>query len=678
MLIVGIDTGGTFTDLVVLDDEAGEVKVTKVPSNPQNPGAALLEGLEALGVAPERVRRMVHGTTVATNALLERKVGRTGLLVTEGFRDVVEFGRGRRLAPWSMFDPSFVRPEPLVPRKLRLELRERILADGTVLVPLDEKDVERAAEELRRAGVEAVAVGFLHSYLDDAHERLAGEVLRRVMPSVPVSLSAEVVPEYREFERFSTAVLNAALIPVMDGYTHQLEQGLAGSGYAAPFYLMSSSGGIMTLETSRRLPIRTLLSGPVGGVVGSVYLARHAGFADLITCDMGGTSTDVCLVRGLQPETVPDRVVAGMPLKTPQVDINTVGAGGGSIAWLEEGRFLHVGPQSAGAEPGPACYGLGGTDPTVTDANVVLGRLNPSATLGHRIHLRRDLAHKAVKGLASALGVTSVHEAAEGIVRLAVTRMVSAIREISLERGYDPRDFVFVPFGGAGPMHAAQVAEELHMERVLVPLYAGNTSALGLLCSDLRRDYARTVMRPLSGLGADAMAEVWRELQGQADADLAADGFGAAARRFERSLDLRYVGQAFELNLPLEGERPAPEDIAAAFHQRHAQRYGHSDPQGAIEVVNLRLSAFGTVSTPTLRPVAATASSLGEALLERRLVYFGGSEVSCPVYQRERLPEGAAFDRPAIVEEFGATTVVPPGWGVELDRLGNLLMQRGS
>jgi len=673
MFIVGIDVGGTFTDLTAVDAATGRVVVTKVPSRPRNEAAAVLEGLDALGIAARDVRRLVHGTTVGTNAVLERRGARVAVLTTAGFRDLIEIGRTKRNIP-ALFVPTFVRPKPVVERKHRFEVVERLAADGSVLVPLDAASVEAALDAAMGSGAEAIAVCLLHAYLNPAHERTIADTAKGRCPGVPVSCSADVVAEYREFERFSTTVLNAYLQPLMDAYLGGLEQRLRAVGYAHGILTVASSGGMMTTETARRLPIKTIFSGPAGGVSQACFVGGACGVSDLITYDMGGTSTDVCLVRNLTPLATSDGTVGAFPVKVPQIDMHTVGAGGGSLAWLDVDGSLQVGPRSAGATPGPAAYGLGGTEPTVTDANVVLGRIGTTRRLGGSIALDASLAHRAVAGLAERMsGAMTVDALAEGIVRIAVARMTSAIREISIQRGHDPRDFTLVAFGGAGPMHALALADEIGIPRVLVPRHPGNFSALGLLASDIKHDDVRTRVGPLRDRWP-LLAGLFAEMEGGARRQLELEGFETGQQRMRRSLDLRYRSQAFELNLEL-GDEPLA-TLEAAFHERHRAMYGHADPTAVIELVNARVSAYGVVARPATERYQSGAASLDAALIERRPVRFDGAVHDCPVWERERLPADAELRGPAIVEEFGATTVVPPGWGGAVDAYGNLRFER--
>jgi N-methylhydantoinase A len=675
MFVVGVDVGGTFTDLTAVDEATGRVVVTKVPSRPLAEGAAVLAGLATLGIAGRDVRRLVHGTTVGTNAVLERRGARVAIVTTAGFRDLIEIGRTKRNIP-ALFVPTFVRPKPVVERTHRFEVTERLAADGTVLMPLDAAGVERALDGVLAAGAEAVAVCFLHAYINAAHERAVADALKGRRPGLPVSCSAEVVPEYREFERFSTTVLNAYLQPLLDEYLTGLEERLLATGYAHGVLTVGSSGGMMTTDTARRLPIKTIFSGPAGGVSRACFAGATAGVRSFITYDMGGTSTDVCLVHELAPVMTSDSMIGAFPVKVPQLDMHTVGAGGGSIAWLDVDGSLQVGPRSAGAAPGPAAYGLGGTEPTVTDANVVLGRIGGARRLGGSITIDPGRARAAVAALGEQMGGRlTVEGLAEGIVTIAVARMTSAIREISIQRGPDPRDFTLIAFGGAGPMHALAMAVEIGLPRVLVPRHPGNFSALGLLASDIKHDDVRTRVGPLREQ-LPALAEAFDEMAAAAQRRLELEGFAPAEQRLVRSVDIRYRGQAFELNVAVS-EPWAAEAIEADFHRQHRATYGHANPGAPVELVNARLIAYGLVAKPAAEPHRSATTGLDEALVERRPVWFGGHRHDCPVWERERLPRRAELRGPAIVEEFGATTVVLPGWCGVVDDDGNLLFEQG-
>ena len=674
MFIVGIDVGGTFTDLTAVDSGTGRVVVTKVPSRPRHEAAAVLAGLAALGIASADVRRLVHGTTVGTNAVLERRGARVAVITTAGFRDLIEIGRTKRNIP-ALFVPTFVRPKPVVERKHRFEVPERLGADGAVLVPLDAARVEAAVDAALGADCEAIAVCFLHSYLNPAHERAVADAAKGRRPGLPVSCSADVVAEYREFERFSTTVLNAYLQPLMDSYLTGLEERLLATGYTHGVLTVASSGGMMTTETARRLPIKTIFSGPAGGVSQACFVGATAGVRDFITYDMGGTSTDVCLVRDLAPLTTSDGMIGAFPVKVPQLDMHTVGAGGGSIAWVDVDGSLQVGPRSAGAAPGPAAYGLGGVEPTVTDANVVLGRMAGRRRLGGSIAIDAGRAREAVTGLASRLGGSlGVEALAEGVIRIAVVRMTSAIREISIQRGHDPRDFTLIAFGGAGPMHALALAEEMDIRRVLVPRHPGNFSALGLLASDIKHDDVRTRVGPLRER-LPLLAQLFAEMEDSAARQLELEGFAAAQQLRRRSLDLRYRGQAFELNVAVDDALDL-DTIEASFHVQHRSAYGHASPGATVELVNARLASHGLVSKPAPQRYRSASPSMDAALVERRSVWFNGAPHDCPVWERDRLPDAAPVHGPAIVEEFGATTVVPPGWRGITDEHGNLRLER--
>jgi N-methylhydantoinase A len=673
MVVVGIDVGGTFTDLTEIDEETGGVRVTKVASTPGDGARAVLGGLE--GIAdPRAVRRIVHGTTVATNAIIQRRGARVALVTTAGFRDLIEIGRTKRNIP-ALFNPTFVRPKPPVPRPLRFEVPERILHDGRVLRPLEEGALERLAGDIRPHGPEAFAVCLLFSYAHPGHERRVARALERAFPGVPVSISSEVVPEYREFERFSTTVFNAYIQPLMERYLESMEKRLLAAGYRPGVLTVGSSGGALTVDAARRLPIKTIASGPAGGVSQAIFVARSIAAPDLITYDIGGTSTDVCLISDFAPSVTTESLLAGFPVKTPQIDIKSVGAGGGSIAWVDVDGSLQVGPQSAGAEPGPACYGRGGREATVSDANLLLGRLGATRPLGGTIRPDPSLAAGAVGRLAERLGGFDAHRLAEGIIRIMVARTVSSIREITIQRGHDPRDFALMAFGGAGGMHAIPTAEELGIARIIVPRFPGNFSALGVAASDIKVDAVRTCIAPLAGDALPRLRGLFAEMRAAAGQQLQEDGFAPAGIRWVHALDLRYLGQAFELSLPVEPGALSVEGAARAFHARHLQMYGHASEEAAVEVVNARLTAFGLVTKPPLARYSSPARRLAEALVEERPVYFDGRFAPCPVYERERLPEGARFDGPAVVEEFGSTAIVFPGWRAEVDEFGNLRLE---
>ncbi len=686
MIRIGIDVGGTFTDLVAVDEASGLARHCKLPSSPADPALAIGEGVAALlaqsGACGEAIAFLGHGTTVVTNLIIERSGARTALLTTAGFRDVLEIGRQTRP---DLYDYTVERAPPLVPRYLRIEVAERLDADGQVIVPLDEAAVARAAAALNAAGVAAVAVGFLHAYKNDLHERRTGEILRRLMPGAFIALSSEVLPEFREFERLSTTVINAYAGPRMARYLAGFAARMAGQGAPIAPYVFHSNGGLMSVASAARFPVRTCVSGPAAGVIGASAIGVAAGFADLVTFDVGGTSTDVSLVEAGHPAFTAERMVAGYPVRVPMIDIEAIGAGGGSIARLDEAGALKVGPTSAGAEPGPAAYGRGGGAATITDANLLLGRLNPDALLGGRLKLDLAAARRVLTAqVAAPLGLC-VEQAAEGILRIATAGMARAIRSISTERGRDLRRFSLFAYGGAGPLHAGDVARELGIPRVIVPAEPGTLCARGILYSDLSFDLVQTRI-------ARAGLEVWGDIAA-AFAEMARSGgevldrerVPPAARRALCGVDARYEGQNFEVYVALDGlaldrfERggdPAALDAAFAgrFRAAHAGIYGYDIPGRAVEIVTLRLKMIGAVAKPKLAAPAAAGD--GAAQIGGRPVYFDARAgwVETPVYHRAGLAVGAAVAGPAVIEEMSATTLLHPGQHAAVDPEGNLIV----
>jgi N-methylhydantoinase A len=646
---LGVDVGGTFTDVVILSD--GRLITAKVPSTPSDQSEGVLAGVEAAGFGAA-LGAFAHGMTVATNALLERRGARLALVTTEGFRDVIEIGRQNRP---SLYDLTRDRPPALVPRELRFTVRERMGPEG-VIAPLDEESLARAVAAVRDAEVEAVAVCLLFAFLHPEHERRVGEALRAELDGVHVSLSSEVLPEFREFERFATTAADAYLAPRLSAYLGRLAGRASDAGLPVPL-VMQSSGGVADLESAARQAAACVLSGPAGGVVGAAYAGAASGFHDVLTFDMGGTSTDVAPVIGGAAQTTTDSVVASVPLKLPMVDVHTVSAGGGSIAWADAGGALRVGPHSAGAVPGPAAYGAGGEDPTVTDANLFLGYLADGATLGGEVVLRRSLAERALERLGSHLGLDAL-QTALGIVRVANAEMTRALRVISVERGLDPREFALVAFGGAGGMHACALADELGMRTLVVPKAAGVLSALGLAISDVRRDYVEALLGPLdegriepafAGLEARAL----EELEGP---------------RLARAADLRYRGQSFELTVDA-GEAAS---LARRFHEAHERRYGYRMEEEPVELVNVRVTATLAVEKPEL-----TEESLeGDGRAGRRRASFDGGWAEVDVLDRTRMGAGAGVAGPALVELPEATCVVAPGWAGRIDEAGSLVLER--
>ena len=656
---LGVDTGGTFTDFVLADRD--RLTILKLPSTPDNPARAFLEGVRRLNAQGADI---VHGSTVATNALLERKGARVAFVASAGFGDLLEIGRQTRPKLYDLF-PS--RPAPLVPAELRFEVPERVDCRGEVLEPLSPEAVEALVERVRASGAESVAVCLLFSFLNPQHEQAIGRRLQAEEGLAHVSVSSEVLPEYREYERASTTAVNAYVSPLLDRYLGGLEAGLG-----RPIRMMQSNGGSVSSAALRKLGVRTILSGPAGGVTGAFYLARLAGFDQVITLDMGGTSTDVCLCPGTLPFTV-EAELGGCAIRVPMIDIETVGAGGGSIARLDPGGALLVGPQSAGAVPGPACYGLGGTEPTVTDANLVLGRIHPDYFVGGEMRIYRELAYRAVGELARKMGIPEI-AAAQGIIRVANSNMARAIRRVSVERGHDPRRFTLVAFGGAGPLHACELAAELAIPRVLIPPYPGVVSAFGLLVGDITKDYSRTWLRPSTQVSDADLAMEFGPLRERALAEMVEEGFEPGKVRLDLMLDIRYVGQSYELTVPYE-----PGGFAAsleAFHAQHRQRYGHSHPELPTEVVNLRVRAVGAVEAPPLPTVPAGGPDASAAVVGEQ-VFDGERQVAGKLYLRSRLLAGNRLVGPALVLQADSTVFIPAGWVGLVDNWGNLILTPG-
>ena len=681
---VGIDSGGTFTDVCLFDEATGEIAVWKVASTPADPSEGIASGVEegmgaalpGVGRPAERITYLGHGTTVATNALIEHRGARVGLVTSEGFRDLLEIGRQKRPDLYDLFADK---PPTLVPRGLRLEVPERLRHDGSVETPLETEAVRWAAEALREAGVDAVAVCFLYAFVDPAHEREAARILAEALPDAFVCASHEIAPEFREFERLSTAVLNAYLGPVMEGYIRRLAPRLEALGLAAAPHLTQSNGGVVSFEAAARTPVRAVLSGPSTGVVAAEAIGRRAGFEDVITFDMGGTSTDVALLKGGRPRMASEAVVHGYPIKAPMVDIHTVGAGGGSLAHVDAGGLLKVGPRSAGADPGPVCYGRGGEEVAVTDANIVLGTLNPDHLLGGRMAVRRDLAEAALTDLGKPLGLGAL-ETAEGVLAVVTANMARAIRVISVQRGHDPRDYALMAFGGAGPLHAARLARELDMARVVIPPSPGILCAMGLLLTDLRADFATTRLTPAEPEEAPEAEEALATVSAEALAWLDAEGVAPGDRRVVRRVDMRYRGQNYEL--PVEApEGPLTADAVAAlragFEAAHERRYGFVAEGEAVELVTFRAEALGLVRKATLSEAEPGPADPGAARLGERPVWFAqaGGTVPTALYDRARLTPGMVVEGPAIVEQMDTTTVAPPGATMRVDRASNLVME---
>ena len=667
--VVGIDVGGTFTDIAVLKD--GRLTVHKLPSTPQNPSLGIVQGVGEVDIDPAD-SDFVHGSTVATNALLEGKGARTALVTTMGFEDVLEIGRQSRA---ELYNLEQDRAPTLAPWELRFGLSERIDYTGEILDDLQPDALEALMTLIAQSGADAVAVSFLFSFLNPVHEDMVNAALQKLEPRPFISLSSQVLPEFREFERTSTVVVNAYVGQVMSRYLGELEQSL-GEGLR----IMQSSGGSITARLAADQPVRTILSGPAGGVVGAFHVAAQAGYPDIITLDMGGTSTDVSLCPGRIKETGSSNV-GGHPISVPMIEIHTVGAGGGSIARADAGGALAVGPQSAGADPGPACYGRG-EHLTVSDANLLLGRLRPDRFLGGRLSLDLPRAQGLMRSLAAGLGLGE-QQAALGILRVVNANMERAIRAISLERGYDPRAFTLVPFGGAGPVHGCELAQELGIPRVLIPARPGILSALGVAIADVVKDYSRTVMLRGADLDRERLEEEFHGMEGLARAELEQEGLPSDRMTARRFLDVRYVGQSFELTVDYPTSRGSrtSEGLARAisdgFFRAHLQRFGYADRAEPVEIVNLRLKLDLAVDKPDLQLDSETGTGLTQAEIERVAVVFREGEMETPLYDRDLLSVGDKITGPALVVQMDTTTVVPPGWQGDVDRYGNLLLTMG-
>jgi N-methylhydantoinase A len=677
MLWIGIDVGGTFTDAVAYDQAAGTFAFAKAPSTPADPTRAVLDVLAAMRLDLGSVDRLVHGVTIGTNAVLEGKGAEVWMLVTKGFRDVLEIGRTNRPV---LYDIRTQKAPPLVPRTRAIEVDERLLFDGSVLRVIDAAEVQRLIERIPKRRDIAVCVCFLHSYANPDHELAAKVAVEKARPGQFVCASHEVLPQFREYERFNTTALNAYIGPLMDTYLTRLESGLRDQGFPRDLHIMTSAGGVATAARARRLPISTVLSGPAAGVAAAVHLGAELDIPNIITCDMGGTSTDVCLIEGLKVPVTGEQKVSHYANRTPQIEINSVGAGGGSIAWLDAGDILMVGPQSAGATPGPVCYGRGGKEVTVTDANLVLNRLSAASPLGSgHIPLDRGLALESLGVLGRRVGLDAI-SLADGIVRIAIARMVSAIKQISIANGHDPRDFVLLPYGGAGPMHAAAIADELEIRRIVVPIGPGNFAAFGALISDIRFDYARTRTMQVDAAAEPEIAATFASLEREARDHLRAEGTAGPQIEIKRALGMRYLGQSWELVVDLPsapGDEAIPAHrIVEAFAEVHDRRFGHRSG-GAVEIVSFRLAAVGRLVKPKLPRLEAAAPSRKEPIAVRN-VYFGGKSIECSIYARDRLRLGDVVAGPAVIEESGSTIIVPLGWSARTISHGELLMERSG
>lgn len=677
---IGVDSGGTFTDICLFDDATNAVAIWKVASTPDDPSRGITqsvrEGIERVGARPQDVGFLGHGTTVATNALIQNNGVPTGLITTDGFRDLLEIGRQKRP---HLYDLQADKPETLVARHLRLEVVERTRSDGSIETALDEEGFRKAVRTLKAAGVQSVAVCFLYSFLNSSHEEAAARILAEEFPTAFAAISHAIAPEFREFERLSTTVVNAYLGPLMRSYVSALKGKLADLGIKAAPQLTQSNGGVIGFDVAADLPVRTVLSGPSTGVVAAQALGRMTGIDNMITFDMGGTSSDVALLAAGKCRVVNEAVVHGYPLKAPMLDIHTVGAGGGSIAYVDSGGHLKVGPRSAGANPGPACYGLGNPEPTVTDANVLLQTQNPQFLLNGRMKIDQDLSRIAIQRLADQLGMDAM-QTASGILDIVTANMAKAIRVISVQRGHDPRDYTLVAFGGAGPVHAARLAAELGMKRILIPRTPGVLCALGLLMTDLRTNYSATKLQLLEAANPLTIDAIFGQLADQALAWFEREAIAAQSRQTECSVDMRFAGQNYEIAIAHPDGPVTPESLAAIrrdFLDAHRQLYCFADDAGAIELVTFRLAARGLVEKATFRPEPLEGPDASAAIAGHRPVWMEQVRdfVDTTLYNRDKLRPGNVIAGPAIIDQMDTTTVVPMGMTASVDPYLNLILE---
>jgi N-methylhydantoinase A/oxoprolinase/acetone carboxylase beta subunit len=685
---LGVDVGGTFTDLIYVDDEGGKILVHKVPTTPDDPSEGTVRGIGELtgeaGVSPAALDQVFHGTTIATNIVIEHNGAPVGMLTTEGYRDILHIARHKKPLNFSNYQDLPWQRYPIVRRRYRLPVPERITRDGSVLVPLDEERAREQVRKLRDAGVEAVAICFLFSFLNPEHERRVAEIVREELPDAFLSVSSDVLPQYREYERFSTVCLNAFIGPKVSRYVRRLEQELEAMEVRTGLHLMTSASGVATAEGAVARPVNLLMSGPVAGVVGGIWAGRQAGYDNVITLDVGGTSADIGLAQEgrLRMKHLLDTKVGPYQAMIPMVDVDTIGAGGGSIAYVDAGGIFRVGPRSAGADPGPAAYGRGGAEPTATDAMVNLGWLQPQAFLGGNMQLRADLARRAFEeGPAAALGM-SVEEASMGAVQILTHSMVQSIEENSVRKGYDPRDFALVAEGGAGPLFAAQIALEVGTPWVLVPPYPGVTAALGLLATDMVYEYVATVYQRISKLDVAALQSAFEELEEQARAQLELDGIGTDRMLIHRVADCRYLGQGYELRVDVDSgaiDDAWVEKVRSDFHDIHEREYSRRFEDSDIELPNVRVRGIGVMPALAMPETEHGSSSPVSALRYEGDAWFrvGGSleQVATRYYDRRALRAGNALEGPAIVDQYDSTTVVPPGVGAHVDRYGNIVIE---
>jgi N-methylhydantoinase A len=678
-VVAGIDVGGTFTDLLLIDGKAGgKVHIAKTPTTVENQAFGVVAALGATGFPIDGIDLIVHGTTTTTNAVLERRLARTGMITTRGFRDVIELGRRTRPQAYGMTG-TFV---PVIPRDLRLEVSERVEASGTVRIQLDEAEMRDAVKKLLDAGCESLVIHFLHSYANPAHERRAAEIAAELWPNGHITTGHALLSEAREFERGVTAAVNASVQPILERYVERLRKELAAKGYARDFLIMNGNGGMISARFVTLESAKTVMSGPASGVIAAAYTGKRAGFGNLVTYDMGGTSTDVALIRNAEPAVSNEiEIEYAMPIHVPMVAVHTVGAGGGSIARVDAAGLIQIGPESAGANPGPICYGRGGTEPTITDANLVLGRLAPKKLLA----VDNPVTVERVTGIfedkiGKRTGLSGV-EAAGAVLRLGNMKMAGAIRMVSVSRGHDPRDFALFAFGGAGPLHATALARELGLPRVLVPARPGITNALGCVVADLRHDFVNTINQPVAGLDEAALREVLERHRNEGEALIAKEAVKPDAIRVTHSADMQFVGQTHIINVPLPSSSVSRETLQLLFEKAYFARFKVELPEIRANLVNLNTSVTGVrpqIDLSRLIDPAGRTATLEEARREIRPVWYHGTWHDTPVYAREKLPLDAVIEGPAILEQMDATTVLEPGDRARSDADGNIIIDIGE
>lgn len=677
---IGVDTGGTFTDVSLISEKTGDILVTKVPSTPENSAIGVMDGVKQIltenDIPTDDISFFTHGSTVATNTLLERKGAKTALITTKGFRDIL--GIGRQTRP-DLYNFRARRPDPLIPRNLRFEVDERVNAEGTIIKDFNRKDIEDLIGMIKENHIESLVICLINSFLNDENEIKLRDMLAEEFPDLSLTISAEILPEIKEFERTSTVAVNGYVMPKMNFYLRDLEQSIKDYGISSDLYIMQSNGGIITTDTAVRQPVRTVLSGPAGGVISGTDVSKQTGLDNLITIDMGGTSLDAALIEHGEPQYTTNSQINDFPINVPMVEMHTIGSGGGSIAWIDSGGALRVGPHSAGADPGPVCYDKGGTEPTVSDANAILGRLNPDSILGGKMKMNLEGARKAVKEkIAEPLGLTA-EEAAEGILKVVNANMVRGIRVVSVEKGHDTRDFSLLAFGGAGPLHAVDIAQELESKNVIVPPSPGINCAAGMLIADVRHDYVNSFISTTSTIDYDRLNQSLKTLEDTARETLKQQGFDGDDVEIDHSIDLRYVGQAYDINVELQGAEVDASVLNNAiqnFHAIHEKIYGFSRAEESLETVNIRVSSFGLIEK--LESKKLEAGSGAEVPYTTRDVYFDGEFHETRIYQRSDLYLDYEFAGPAVIEQLDSTTVIFPNQNVKVDQFGNLVIENAS